>query len=96
MAWTQIEQALKTSRDQVELVVIDSVDQDHARMGPGSLGPGAKDRWEVGDVVGDEDALLGRRQRENLVVCEPLELAFFIERANIVTALAKRYTDAPP
>jgi len=62
----------------------------------GRLGPFAQDSREVSDVVGDENALLGRTKREHLAVREAFELPFVVERPNVVLVLTKRSTDSSP
>lgn len=60
------------------------------------LAPGGRplpqDRWEVADVVVDQDALFGGRQRKDLVILQPFEISFLIEGANVMPA---RFEPAP-
>lgn len=96
LARTLLEQALDPSRDHVEFAVVDPVDEDHACVRAGRFGPFAQDARKVSDVVGDENALLGRAEREHAAVGETFELPFLVKRPNVVPVLAKRSTDSSP
>ena len=45
-----------------------------------------KDRKEVGCVLGDDRAVLGRHQREQSVIVEPAQLGSFLGRHDIMSA----------
>jgi len=54
----------------------------------------ALDQWdEVGDVVGDEGALLGDRRREQLVVRHRAQLVSFSRRDDIMASGSKLLRD---
>jgi hypothetical protein len=78
----QLEPAPDAADDEAERAGVDAVDENHARVGALGGGPFAQDAREVGDVVGDEDALLAGGEREDLVVVEARERRFLVERAH--------------
>jgi hypothetical protein len=76
--------------------VLDSVDENQARVRAARAGPLAKDLRKVGDVVGDENAPVLARQREDVVIIESLELGLLVEGTDVVAVGSERSTDARP
>ena len=85
----KLEPALDAAGDECELAVVDAVHEDDAGVRALRGGPVAQDAREVGDVVGDEDPLVGRSELEDLVVLEAFERRLLIERAHVVSLLLK-------
>lgn len=70
--------------------------EDHTGLRPAAGRPVAKDRREVADIEGDEDAPLPRGEREDFAVTQPLEPRLLIEGADVVAAFLQRSTDPRP
>ena len=96
LVWSELEPALDAARDQRELAVVDAVDEDDAGVRALRSRPVAQNPREVGDVVCDEDPLLARGERENLVVVQALERALLIERTHVMAGLLEPASHVGP
>ena len=86
---------LDSSNDEPELAVIDCVDQDHTGVRTTCDSPLAKDPRDVGDVEGDENAVVLGGELEECFVIERLELRLAVERSDVVPLLRESVADVP-